>query len=169
MRMMMNLDSNLNTFFLFIPLTFMLNCCSTIERVSDRETESELPYLAYSEKPVKSYTKQEEGFQEYSSSNPAVKALLAQAKQQVQQGDLQAAELSLERALRISPRNAQVHFDLASVRLKQGNASSALQLALKGQSYTQEAQEASLFWRLIGDCHSALGNREKASEAYGHL
>lgn len=165
----MNLDLNLKIPFILVLLAIMLNNCATIERVSDKEAESELPYQAYSETQERSYTKKGEDTQAYSMNNPAVQALLAQAKQQVQQGDLQSAELSLERALRISPRNAQVHFDLASVRLKQGNAYSALQLALKGQSYTQKGQENSLFWRLIGDCHSALGNREKASEAYNHL
>jgi cytochrome c-type biogenesis protein CcmH/NrfG len=46
-------------------------------------------------------------------------------------GDLDTAAAGLERGIRIEPRNAQLWHDLAQIRLQQGQASLAEQLATK--------------------------------------
>src|SRR5690606_9868288 len=58
-----------------------------------------------------------------------VLALLTSAQQQQGSGDLEGASSSLERAQRIAPREPQVLYRLAEVRLAQGDAAQAEQLA----------------------------------------
>ncbi len=65
---------------------------------------------------------------------PAVVALLETAEQQANSGDLEAAAASLERAIRIDPRNPLLWHHLATVRLSQGDAQAAEQLAVKSNS-----------------------------------
>ena len=83
---------------------------------------------------------------------PAVVALLQQAEQQANAGDLESAAASLERAIRIDPRNPVLWFHLATVRLSQGNPSQAEQLATKSNSlapgnYVQQSRN----WLLIAE------------------
>ena len=61
----------------------------------------------------------------------AVKALAKRADEQQRANDLMGAAASLERALRIEPNNAGLWSRLAEVRLLQGDASQAEQLAIK--------------------------------------
>ena len=59
------------------------------------------------------------------SQPPAVVALLDQAEQQANAGELESAAASLERAIRINPRNAVLWYHLATVRLSQGESAQA--------------------------------------------
>ncbi len=67
-------------------------------------------------------------------SSRTVLALLDHARVRAQEGDLAAAAASLERAIRIEPRNARLWNRLAHVRLRQGNYSQAASLAAKSSS-----------------------------------
>ncbi len=67
-------------------------------------------------------------------ANDTVLALLSDARAQYDSGNLAAAAASLERALRIEPRNAQLWNRLAHVRLKQGRYAQAASLAAKSSS-----------------------------------
>ena len=81
---------------------------------------------------------------------PAVVALLEHAEQQANTGDLESAAASLERALRIDPRNPVLWHHLATVRLAQGQASQAEQLAVKSNSLASgNAAQQALNWQLI--------------------
>ena len=60
---------------------------------------------------------------------PAVVALLDHAEEQANNGDLPAAAMTLERAIRIDSRNPVLWHHLASVRLAEGDAIQAEQLA----------------------------------------
>ncbi len=62
-------------------------------------------------------------------------ALLTSAQQMERSGNLSGASASLERAQRIAPREPQVLYRLAEVRLAQGDAAQAEQLARRGLSY----------------------------------
>lgn len=95
-----------------------------------------------------------------------VLALLTSARQQEGQGDLNAASASLERAMRIAPREPQVLHQLAQVRLAQGDAAQAEQLAQRGLSYAdgRPALQASL-WQLIAQAREKQGNRSGAEQA----
>lgn len=95
-----------------------------------------------------------------------VLALLTTAKQQQTGGDFNGAASSLERAQRIAPREPQVLYRLAEVRLAQGNPSQAEQLAQRGLSYSngQPALQAGL-WELIARARAQQGNTAGAEEA----
>ena len=91
-----------------------------------------------------------------------VLALLTTAQKQQSSGDLNGASSSLERAQRVAPREPQVLYRLAQVRLAQGDAAQAEQLARRGLTYAngRASLQASL-WNLIAQ------SREKQGDASG--
>jgi hypothetical protein len=91
-----------------------------------------------------------------------VLALLTTAQQQQGSGDLNGASSSLERAQRVAPREPQVLYKLAQVRLAQGDAPQAEQLARRALTYAngRTSLQASL-WGLIAQA------REKQGDAAG--
>lgn len=95
-----------------------------------------------------------------------VLALLTTAQQQQGGGDLNGAASSLERAQRIAPREPQVLYRLAQVRLAQGDAVQAEQLSRRGLSYAGDrpALQASL-WELIAQARERQGNPAGAAQA----
>ena len=95
-----------------------------------------------------------------------VLALLTTAQQQQAGGDYNGAASSLERAQRIAPREPQVLYRLAEVRLAQGDAAQAEQLAQRGLSYSngRPALQAGL-WDLIARARTQQGNAAGAQEA----
>jgi cytochrome c-type biogenesis protein CcmH/NrfG len=98
--------------------------------------------------------------------NPAVIALLDQANSQSQQGDLQGAQTSLQRAQRIAPRDPQVYFSLAQTHLELADYSLAEQVALKGVSLVQgRPAELKRFWLLIAKIRYQAGDTAAAEQA----
>ena len=95
-----------------------------------------------------------------------VLALLTSARQQEGSGDLNSASASLERALRIAPREPQVLYRLAQVRLDQGDAAQAEQLARRGLSYAagRPTLQAGL-WGLVAEARERQGDASGAAEA----
>jgi hypothetical protein len=95
-----------------------------------------------------------------------VLALLTTAQQQQGSGDLNGAASSLERAQRIAPREPQVLFRLAEVRLAQGDAAQAEQFARRGLSYAsgRPSLQASL-WNLIAQARERQGDPAGAAQA----
>jgi predicted Zn-dependent protease len=95
-----------------------------------------------------------------------VLALLTSAQQQQSSGDLDGASSSLERAQRIAPREPQVLYRLAEVRLAQGDAAQAEQLARRGLTYAsgRPALQAGL-WGLIAQARERQGDPAGAAQA----
>lgn len=95
-----------------------------------------------------------------------VLALLTSAQQQQSSGDLEGASSSLERAQRIAPREPQVLYRLAEVRLAQGDAAQAEQLARRGLTYAngRPALQAGL-WDLIAQARERQGDPAGAAQA----
>ena len=95
-----------------------------------------------------------------------VLALLTSAQQLQGGGDLNGAASSLERAQRIAPREPQVLYRLAEVRLAQGDAAQAEQFARRGLSYAsgRPALQASL-WDLIAQARERQGDAAGAAQA----
>ncbi|MCK9718357.1 hypothetical protein LT722_17340 [Pseudomonas syringae pv. syringae] len=102
------------------------------------------------------------GLSEDEQLDGPVLALLTTAQQQQSSGDLNGASSSLERAQRVAPREPQVLYRLAQVRLAQGDAAQAEQLARRGLTYAngRTSLQASL-WGLIAQ------SREKQGDAAG--
>lgn len=95
-----------------------------------------------------------------------VLALLTSAQQQQSSGDLDGASSSLERAQRIAPREPQVLYRLAEVRLAQGDAAQAEQLARRGLTYAngRPTLQAGL-WGLIAQARERQGDAAGAAQA----
>ncbi|MGJ7517592.1 tetratricopeptide repeat protein [Pseudomonas baetica] len=95
-----------------------------------------------------------------------VLALLTTAQQQQSSGDLNGASSSLERAQRVAPREPQVLYRLAQVRMAQGDAAQAEQFARRGLTLAngRPALQASL-WELIAQAREKQGDSAGASLA----
>ncbi len=100
------------------------------------------------------------------SGNRAVVALLERARQEADSGRRESAGASLERALRIEPRNAWLWHELARLRLTQGQYAQAVSLALKSNSLgTRQRDLQTLNWHLIADARIAQGDTSGAAQA----
>lgn len=95
-----------------------------------------------------------------------VLALLTTAQQQQSSGDLNGASSSLERAQRVAPREPQVLYRLAQVRMAQGDAPQAEQFARRGLTFAtgRPALQASL-WELIAQAREKQGDSSGAALA----
>jgi predicted Zn-dependent protease len=100
------------------------------------------------------------------SGNQAVVALLDRARLDTGAGRREAAGASLERALRIEPRNAWLWHELAQLRLAQGQYAQAISLAQKSSSFAgRERGLRALNWRVIGNARVAQGDAAGAEQA----
>ncbi|MFY0728498.1 tetratricopeptide repeat protein [Pseudomonas sp. NFX15] len=95
-----------------------------------------------------------------------VLALLTTAQQQQASGDLNGASSSLERAQRVAPREPQVLYRLAQVRMAQGDAAQAEQFARRGLTFAsgRPALQANL-WELIAQAREKQGDAQGAALA----
>lgn len=95
-----------------------------------------------------------------------VLALLTTAQQQQSSGDLNGASSSLERAQRVAPREPQVLYRLAQVRMAQGDAAQAEQFARRGLTFASGRPDlqASL-WGLIAQAREKQGDPAGAALA----
>ena len=101
------------------------------------------------------------------SQNAAVVSLLDQAQTQLSGGQLEAAGASLERALRIEPRNPVLWQELARVRLDQGQYRQTENLAAKSNALSgDDTRLRSENWRIIGEARGRLGDAQGAQAAF---
>jgi cytochrome c-type biogenesis protein CcmH/NrfG len=93
--------------------------------------------------------------------------LLANANKAMQTGELDKAEMQLERALRLSPSDAQLWHGMARVRFEQGNYAQAVQFCLKSNSLAGKNGGAivSQNWLLMEKAYMKTGETEKATQA----
>jgi tetratricopeptide (TPR) repeat protein len=100
------------------------------------------------------------------SGNRAVIALLDRAQLDADAGRPDAASSTLERALRIEPRNARLWHELAQLRLAQGQYAQAISLAQKSNSFAgAQRRLQALNWRVIGQARIAQGNADAGQKA----
>ncbi|WP_248917490.1 tetratricopeptide repeat protein [Pseudomonas entomophila] len=95
-----------------------------------------------------------------------VLALLTTAQQQQGSGDFNGAASSLERAQRIAPREPQVLFRLAQVRLSQGDAAQSEQLARRALTYANGRPDLQAqLWSTIAQAREKQGDSAGAALA----
>ncbi len=95
----------------------------------------------------------------------AAGALLASARQNVRAGEFSQAEIMLERALRVEPRNARLWHEMAQVKYSQKDYGQAVQFCIKsnslaGKDYSLMQQN----WLLMEKAYTELGEPEKAQQ-----
>ncbi|MCZ7176014.1 hypothetical protein NK362_24030, partial [Salmonella enterica] len=94
-----------------------------------------------------------------------VLALLTTAQQQQASGDLNGASSSLERAQRVAPREPQVLYRLAQVRMAQGDAPQAEQFARRGlPKANRRPDRQDNLWAFNGDALAAQGDAAGAAQ-----
>jgi predicted Zn-dependent protease len=100
------------------------------------------------------------------SGNSAVVGLADVARVDVEAGRLPNAVASLERALRIEPKNPRLWQELARIRLKEGDYAQAENLAARSNSWAgaDNALRAEN-WRLIAEARAARGDDAGAKVA----
>lgn len=95
-----------------------------------------------------------------------VLALLTTAQQQQASGDLNGASSSLERAQRVAPREPQVLYRLAEVRMAQGDAAQAEQFARRGLTFASGRPDLQVsLWGLIAQARDKQGDAAGAALA----
>jgi Tfp pilus assembly protein PilF len=98
--------------------------------------------------------------------NIAIAGLMDSARADVAAGRLANAAASLERALRIEPRNPRLWHELARVRLKQGQYAQAESVAARSNSWAADDKALRAEnWRLIAQARDARGDTEGARAA----
>ena len=101
------------------------------------------------------------------SGNLAVIALLDRAMTDNASGQREAAGASLERALRIEPRNPRLWQELAQLRLNQGQYAQAITLAHKANSFAgRQPRVLAENWQVIGQARVAQGDSAGAELAF---
>lgn len=100
-----------------------------------------------------------------SEVSPVVSKLMASAQQQRRAGQWDSASSSLERALRIEPRNASLWSSLAEVKYDQRDWQGAIQLAARSNTLSgNQEQLRRRNWYLMANAYEALGNVEAAEK-----
>ena len=96
----------------------------------------------------------------------AVAGLMESARAETAAGNLASAAASLERAIRIEPRNPRLWHELARVRLKQGQYAQAESVAARSNSWAGDDRALRAEnWRLIAESRRARGDEEGAKAA----
>ena len=98
--------------------------------------------------------------------NVAIAALVDSARADAAAGRLPNAAASLERALRIEPRNPRLWQQLAQVRLQQGDYAQAESLAQRSNTWGgTDTRLRAQNWSLIAQSRQARGDTDGARKA----
>jgi Tfp pilus assembly protein PilF len=98
--------------------------------------------------------------------NIAIAGLMASARADAAAGKLATAAASLERALRIEPRNPRLWHELARVRSQQGQHAQAENVAVRSNSFAGDDRALRAEnWKLIAETRNARGDKEGARQA----
>jgi hypothetical protein len=104
--------------------------------------------------------------QSTTQQSPAVSALITAANQSSKAGNLEAAAATLERAIRIEPRNAELLYQLAVLRLKQSKPVLAEDLAKKAELLAgKDSTLKKNSWLLIAHSKEMQGDKAGAEAA----
>lgn len=100
------------------------------------------------------------------SENTAVLALLDQARTEFGADRAAGAAATLERALRIEPRNPRLWLELARHRLAQGDPAQAEQLAQRANAFAGgDRLLRAAIWQVIVRARTARGDEDGARKA----
>jgi predicted Zn-dependent protease len=100
------------------------------------------------------------------NENVAIAGLMQSARADAAAGRLPNAAATIERALRIEPRNPRLWRELALVRLKQGEYVQAESVAARSNSWAgNDSTLRAENWRLIAQAREARGDADGARTA----
>jgi Tfp pilus assembly protein PilF len=100
------------------------------------------------------------------SNTKAVSSLVENARSDASAGRLENAAASMERAIRLAPRNARLWQELARLRLKQGEYAQAENVALRSNTLTRGDSALRVEnWHIIAQAREARGDAAGARSA----
>lgn len=100
------------------------------------------------------------------TQSPAVNALITAANKSSKTGDLESAAAAIERAIRIEPRNGELLYKLATLRLKQSKPVLAEDLAKKAELLAgKDTVLKKNSWLLIAHAKEMQGDKAGAETA----
>ena len=109
---------------------------------------------------------QSSGVQVYPLQNPAVKSLIAEAREAEAAGDYDRAAVALERALRIQPRDPELLQQMAEVQLQKGDYEQALSFAIRSyDSGSRVGEICSRNWHTISVARQNTGDASGSAQA----
>jgi tetratricopeptide (TPR) repeat protein len=157
---------NIKKLCLLIIMSNMMACAEqatkSVELVPVEERNA--PIAETKEKPKVVDTKKGKAIDQ--EKEPVITALLKDADQFSKQGETEKAASTIERALRIEPKNALLWHRLAVVRMQQEQWQQAIVMARKSNALAgNNKQLKSDNWGIIAAAYDSLGNKEKANEA----
>ena len=107
-----------------------------------------------------------EPLETFAPLSPAVSALALAANQNTKSGNIESATTTIERAIRIEPRNATLYYKLAVLRLKQSKPRLAEDLAKKASLLaSNDTQLKKHSWLLIARAREMQGDLKGGREA----
>ncbi|MBK8816373.1 MAG: hypothetical protein IPN42_13120 [Methylococcaceae bacterium] len=107
-----------------------------------------------------------ETLETFAPQSPAVGSLVMAANENTQSGNIDSAVSSIERAIRIEPRNATLYYKLAVLRLKQSKPKLAEDLARKAAILAVNDNALKKHsWLLIANARELQNNIEGAKKA----
>jgi hypothetical protein len=107
-----------------------------------------------------------EPLETFAPLSPAVSALALAANQESQSGNVGSATTTIERAIRIEPRNATLYYKLALLRLKQSKPRLAEDLAKKAALLaSDDTQLKKHSWILVARAREMQGDLKGGKEA----
>jgi hypothetical protein len=131
--------------------------------------DQESPGFSQSQEPVAPAQPQLPSFaplETFAPLSPAVNALALAANQDTKSGDIEAATTTIERAIRIEPRNATLYYKLALLKLKQSKPRLAEDLAKKAALLASgDPQLKKHSWLLVARARDIQGDFTGAKEA----
>ncbi len=138
---------------------------STVQKVQPVKTQPKTQSELFT-KPPQTVIRPEKKELHPKFSSPAIVALMSDAGQSTKTGNLDGAAVTIERALRIEPRNSYLLYELAVLRYKQEKYRLAEDLARKsvllavGNNHLKGNG-----WLLISDARLKQGDKQGAAEA----
>jgi hypothetical protein len=107
-----------------------------------------------------------EPLETFAPLSPAVGALALAANQSSKSGEIEAATTTIERAIRIEPRNATLYYKLALLKLKQSKPRLAEDLAKKAALLaSSDTQLKKHSWLLVARAREIQGDLKGGKEA----
>ena len=107
-----------------------------------------------------------EPLETFAPLSPAVSALALSAAQNSKSGNIESATTTIERAIRIEPRNATLYYKLALLKLKQSKPRLAEDLAKKAALLaSNDAQLKKHSWLLVARAREMQGDLAGGKEA----
>lgn len=137
--------------FRLLALAFLAGCAA-----ESPSPPSEVPAPAPAEAPAPAAK----------GENVAIAGLMQSARSDSEAGKLGSAAATLERALRIEPKNPRLWQELARVRLKQGEYTQAENVAARSNAWAgSDNSLRAENWRLIAQARDARGDSQGARAA----